>query len=212
MSSLSVLDQCGATQRRLLEVLLQNPEGMGVDGLVSALNVSANAVRQHLAALERDQFIERRQAETSRGRPQHLYTLTNEGKEAFPRQYRELAENLIIELADLLGEDQLADAMQRMGQRTAQQATNGKTLSIQQTAGFMHQVGYEASTQNDSQGNEEIVAMNCVFHQLAEQHASVCEFDLALMGKATGMEVEHRECMVRGGQFCRFGFPPKAQS
>lgn len=197
---------CGTTQRRLLDLLLHNPTGMAVEGLSEELGISANAVRQHLAALDRDQFIIRERAPSTRGRPQYLYTLTRTGKEAFPRRYRELAESLITELANLMSGPDLLQAMRRMGQRAAAQISPNAALSIDETAHLMQQIGYSASRREDAHGNEEIVAMNCVFHQLAEQHAAVCEFDLAFMAAATGQTPEHSECMLRGGTCCRFHF------
>ncbi|MCK7509177.1 MAG: hypothetical protein MZV70_37470 [Desulfobacterales bacterium] len=55
-----------------------------------------------------------------------------------------------------------------------------------------------------------IEASNCVFHHLAAQYPEVCRFDLALLAAFVGTPVEHQECVVRGGQVCRFGFRPAA--
>lgn len=205
------LDQRGTTQQRLLDVLLHNPAGMAVEDLTGKLGISANAVRQHLAALERDHFVVRQSEPSTRGRPQYLYTLSSTGKEAFPRRYRELSESLITELASLLDGPEFLQAMRRMGRRAAVQMSPQKTLSIDEAAHLMQQIGYSASHREDTHGGEEIVAMNCVFHQLAEQHPAVCEFDLAFMQAATGQTPEHRECMLRDGSCCRFHFPePKS--
>ena len=70
----------------------------------------------------------------------------------------------------------------------------------------MKDLGYEAESRTGARQGEEIVALNCVFHRLAERYPAVCEFDLGFMEAATGRRVEHRECMVRGGHCCRFGF------
>ncbi|MNH39542.1 hypothetical protein D3C79_1007290 [compost metagenome] len=47
-----------------------------------------------------------------------------------------------------------------------------------------------------------------MFHRLAAEHPVVCELDLALIGALGGGEVEHSECMVRGGHVCRFRLRP----
>jgi predicted ArsR family transcriptional regulator len=72
----------------------------------------------------------------------------------------------------------------------------------------MNQAGYEAEVFFRSSGDQEIVAHNCVFHRLAAAHPVVCELDLALIGALGGAEVEHTECMVRGGNVCRFKLRP----
>lgn len=201
---MSVVDQRGPTQRRLLEALLREPEGLPVATLTGALGITANAVRQHLAALEKDGLVAYKPAPVGRGRPQHLYHLSQRGQEAFPRRYRELAETLLLELGAQLGEEALEVAMLKMGRRTGQGAA-GQALSVAATVREMTQLGYQARAGVGERGEEEIIAHNCVFHRLAEKYPAVCQFDIGFLEAATGRHVEHRECMLRGGQCCRFG-------
>lgn len=208
MTDTAAIEQCGATQRRLMEALLQAPEGVSVDGLTKILSITANAVRQHLASLEKERFVARTGEVRATGRPQHLFSLTERGREAFPRQYRQLAEGLIQEVGSSIGEEALRTVMQRMGKATgAQLQKGGKAATIAQTAAAMKLQGYEAAV--DPGNANQIVAHNCVFHRLAEKFPSVCDYDLALMSSATGKKVEHLECMVRGGHTCRFAFKRK---
>lgn len=197
----SLLEQCGETQRALLEALLRQPAGLSVDQLVGALGVSANAVRQHLAALQGDGFVAYDVRPAPRGRPQHVYRLSERGQEAFPRRYRELAEAVLEELGDQLPGPALGRAMRRMGRRAAQ-GLGAERVPVAGVAQLMKQLGYEATAPS----GQEIVARNCVFHQLAARFPAVCEFDLAFMEAASNRKVEHRECMVRGGACCRFRF------
>src|SRR3546814_10141855 len=69
--------------------------------------------------------------------------------------------------------------------------------------------GYEA-VQGEDVDDWRLEAYNCLFHSLVRQHPQVCKFDLAYMEAATGRRVHHVECMIRGGQVCRFklGAPP----
>lgn len=212
MTSLTLLDQCGDTQRRLLETLLHAPQGTSVDQLVEELDISTNAVRQHLASLERDGLIERAGTQRTGGRPQLLFVLSGAGHEAFPRRYRQLAEDLIEEVGSVIGSQALESSMRRMGTRAGGQVKAGNLATIEETAVAMKQAGYEASATSDKRSGPEIVAHNCVFHSLAARFPAVCQFDLAFMEAATGRKVEHRECMVRGGQVCRFGFGAKVKS
>jgi predicted ArsR family transcriptional regulator len=200
--SSTVLDQYGDTQRRLLEALLYHVTGRSADQLVQEVGVTANAVRQHLGALERDGLVTYDVAPAARGRPQHRYRLSERGREAFPRRYRQLAEAVLLELAAELDEPALARAMRRMGRRAAAVAAGADRASVPATARLMTQLGYEAETRSAS----EIAARNCVFHQLAQRFPAVCEFDLGFMEATTGRRVEHRECMLRGGACCRFHF------
>lgn len=210
MNDLSPLSQYGSTQQRMLEVLLHTPEGATVESLVSELGISTNAVRQHLTALERDGVVARAGTQPSGGRPELLYVLSDLGREAFPRRYRQLAEDLIEDVGTVIGPEALEAAMRRMGARAgAQLASSGPPASIEQTAEALRAASYEAGVSDSAE--PEIVAHNCVFHRLAERFPAVCQFDLAFMEAATGRKVEHRECMVRGGKVCRFGFSGKSE-
>jgi predicted ArsR family transcriptional regulator len=157
-------------------------------------------VRQHLAVLERDELVVYAVQAAPRGRPRHVYRLSERGQEAFPRRYRELAEAVLEELGTHLEGKALAGAMRRMGERAAAGFAD-EVVPVQGAAQLMKQLGYEATA-----AGSEIVARNCVFHQLAKRFAPVCEFDLGFMEAATGRKVEHRECIVRGGTCCRFRF------
>lgn len=204
MSIESPLEHRGDTQRRLLETLQRFPAGRSVENLTADLGVTANAVRQHLAVLERDGLVSHEAVPAPRGRPQFLYQLTEQGQEIFPRRYRELAEVVLAELAGTVGNEALDRTMRRMGERAAQSA-NLSQASAATTARLMQQLGYDAKARTSAAGGDEIVAHNCVFHRLALRYPAVCQFDLGFMAAATGRRIEHRECMLRGGTVCRFG-------
>jgi predicted ArsR family transcriptional regulator len=203
MSDTAALDHYGPTQRRLLESLLEDPAGLSVEVLATKADVTPSAVRQHLAGLERDGLVERARLQPTRGRPEQLYALTDGGREAFPRRYRQLAESLIEEVGTALGPEKLEDLMRRMGTKAGKSVTTGGGTMIEATAAAMQAAGYEAEV--NPKDKSEIVARNCVFHRLAAQFPAICTFDLAFIEAATGAKPEHRECIVRGGHTCRFG-------
>ena len=71
----------------------------------------------------------------------------------------------------------------------------------------MNQYGYEASTTSPAKHQLPVIeAKNCVYHDLAKQFPEVCEFDLGLLSETLQAEVDHQECIVRGGGVCRFKF------
>ncbi len=198
-----MLQGMGRTQQDLLGALLYQPDGMSIDDLANHLAVTRTAIRQHLAALERDGLILRGETRPTGRRPEQLYQLSPRGRELFPRQYQLLANLLIGEIASLIGEDALRRLMRGLGQRLAADLERDR-VDEGRIAEHMKQAGYEAEVFFRSGGEPEIVAHNCVFHHLAAAHPEVCELDLALIGTLGGGEVEHLECMVRHGQVCRF--------
>lgn len=202
-----MLEGLGRTQQDLLNALLHHAGGMSIDELAEHLAVTRTAIRQHLAALERDGLVLRGETRPTGRRPEQLYQLTDHAREQFPRHYQLLASVLIEEVADIIGPVALASLMRRMGRKLALDREH-QVVDETRIVQHMNQAGYEAEVFFRSSDNQEIVAHNCVFHRLAAAHPVVCELDLALIGTLGGAEVDHTECMVRGGNVCRFKLRP----
>lgn len=204
------LAQLGPTQQRLLRLLQSERSGLSIDALRAGLNVSRNAVRQHLTSLLAQGLVEPGPIFPTGGRPERRFVLTDAGRELFPRRYVELAASLIREIGDSMGEAQLLKILSRLGDRVGKELgekLEGKsgTDRMNAIAATMTDLGYDA--QADVRGSsKEIQAKNCVFHHLAQHHPAVCRFDVALLKRASGQEVEHTECVARGGNMCRFRF------
>ena len=206
-----MLEGLGRTQQDLLNALLHHAGGMSIDELAEQLAVTRTAIRQHLASLMHDGFVAPGESRPSGGRPKQLFVLTSKGREAFPRQYQMLASVLIDEVADIIGPDALKTLMRSMGRKLALDREH-KVVDEARIVQHMNQAGYEAQVFFRAPADPEIVAHNCVFHRLAEAHPVVCELDLALIGALGGGDVDHTECMVRGGNVCRFKLRPQADA
>lgn len=204
------LEQLGQTQQQLLRHLQSEREGLSIEALSSALDISRNAVRQHLSALLAQHLVAHGAVTPTAGRPEQRYVLTDTGREFFPRRYVELASNLIREIGSTLGETQLEKLLMRLGDEVGKdlaQKLEGKSDAERREAiaAAMTDLGYDAHAEVKGTSRE-IHAKNCVFHHLAQAHPAVCRFDLAFLARASGQRVEHSECMVRGGGICRFRF------
>src|SRR5690606_29753149 len=179
-----------------------------IEDLCQRLHVSHNAVRQHLTSLVTAGHVERVQSRATGGRPQARYGLTAAGRELFPRNYGAIAAALLSQLHARMGEDEVGAMLQSLGETVAATqpllpSAQGAEALARALADRLDALGYE--TVPARHGNEwEVEAFNCVFHGLARQHPQVCKFDLAYMEAATGRRVHHMECIVRGGNVCRF--------
>ncbi|MBF8730584.1 MULTISPECIES: helix-turn-helix transcriptional regulator [Pseudomonas] len=198
-----MLEGLGRTQQDLLNALLYQPDGMSIDELAQALTITRTAVRQHLAALERDGLVRRGATRPTGRRPEQLHQLTDHARELFPRQYPLLANLLIDEVAGLIGPQALSALMRSLGRKMAEDL-EAHVVDEARIVEHMNNAGYEAQVFFRSSGEPQIVAHNCVFHHLAKAHPVVCELDLALIGALGGGETVHEECMLRGGTVCRF--------
>jgi predicted ArsR family transcriptional regulator len=207
------LAQFGDTQQRLLRQLLLARDGIGVEALCECLHVSHNAVRQHITALTVRGLVERVEPRATGGRPQARYALTAEGRELFPRNYGAIAAALISQLHARMGEAEVGAMLQELGATVAatqplMQVDSGEALA-RALAQRLDALGYEAVPARHGD-DWQVEAFNCVFHALARQHPQVCKFDLAYMEAASGRRIHHMECIVRGGQVCRFKVGPES--
>lgn len=200
----------GPTQQKLLRALLAAAQGLCVEDLCKALRVSHNAVRQHLSALMVAGLVSPGVARPSGGRPQARYVITAAGRELFPRNYGLIATKVLERLYADAGPAQVQSMLMQMGRElglgaavaadSADVSDAAVTLAAQLDA-----LGYEAQAVRRD-GEMQVEAYNCVFHALAKAHPEVCRFDLAFMEAASGRPVQHLECLVRGGNACRFRF------
>jgi len=199
----------GPSRERILSLLLHAPGPVSIPALAAQLGISRNATHQHVATLERAGLVERAALISTGGRPSQGFCLSAAGHALFPRQYALLASKLVAELGRVLGAKALPDALARLGTEIAGELTPQVTASgearIPAIAALMRTLGYEAHF-DEAEGEPQIEAHNCVFHDLAMRDATVCEIDLALLRALSGQTVEHRRCMARGERSCRFAF------
>jgi len=208
---MSELTTFGQRQQLLLKALLHNRRGMTVDDLKQELTISRNAVNQHLASLESGGYVQNTSLSSTGGRPSRIYTLTDNGLELFPRHYA-LFSNLLIRLIkNKLGDEEFKDCLSDLGEQLAHEfksrieKSNSLEDKVYDVVKVMKELGYDAEAKSNLENSVDIVASNCVFHQLAEEDNDVCELDLSLIGTLLDTKIEHKECMVKGGECCRFG-------
>ena len=210
-----MLEIIGKRQKELLQLLLRNKSGLTVDELAGQLRITRNAVRQHLAALGTDGLVAASATRPSGGRPQQLYTLTDRGKEMFPRHYSWFARLAVESITREHGGAGLRKRLVEMGTAVGEQlraqhaGADTRQRKVAALAQVMDQLGYNARATAASDKSPVVEADNCVFHELAMKNPEICQFDLAMMGALTESKVDHQECMARGGNICRFKFGAK---
>lgn len=208
-------DMYGSRRKQLMRYLLRHKQGASIDELARALEVTRTAVRQHLAALARDSLVAAGAERPTGGRPERLYVLTQEGREAFPRHYSWFARLLVDAMAKEYGASGLRVRLGRIAavvvaelRRTPPQNDTHRQ-QVESASGLLDNLGYDARTGDDIDGAPTIEADNCVFHELAMKNPEICQFDLSLLSGLTGSRVELTECMARGGHVCRFRLTPR---
>lgn len=204
----------GERRKQLLRHLLRNKSGATVDELRRAVGVTRTAVRQQLASLMRAALVAPGATRPTGGRPEQLFVLTDEGKEAFPRHYSWFAQLLIEAMTKEHGATGLRVRLGRIASAVVAQlrprasGAGSRRQKVEELSTLMDELGYDARTTKDVGGVPTIEADNCIFHELAMKNPEICHFDLALLSGFTGSKVELHECMARGGNVCRFRFKP----
>ncbi|MEZ0371180.1 MAG: helix-turn-helix transcriptional regulator [Candidatus Sericytochromatia bacterium] len=204
MQSLSTF-QPSPSQMRLLQCLLHSEGGASMEQLAELLGISRSAVQQQIRILEGARLIAPARSLPSGGRPQAVYTLTEQGRDYFPRQYPLLMNRMLEQLAGTLGRTELEALLYQLGSNLGREQLQ---LLIQQGGSrreaiveLMNELGYHAHA---GEPEDEIVAHNCVYHRLAQEHPVVCSLDRGLLEVLWEKPVEQTECMLRGGNVCRF--------
>ncbi|MDN5752976.1 MAG: HTH domain-containing protein [Nitrosospira sp.] len=211
-----MLNTMGERQKQLLKLLRGSKLGLSVDELSKGLEITRNAVRQHLASLEAAGFVKSGAMRPSGGgRPQQLYVLTELGRETFPRQYSWLAQLVVSSVQREEGAENMGKRLNEIGAGVGRQMRSeypGLTThdeKVEKLAELMDQLGYNAKTATLPGGETVIEADNCVFHRMAVKDTEICHLDRGLMETFTESKVEQHECMAHGGNLCRFRFKPK---
>jgi predicted ArsR family transcriptional regulator len=207
----------GSSQQAVLDHLLERKSGTTLEELVAAIGLSRTAVNQQLIALEKEGYVRRATPRKTAGRPQHVYVLTEDGANRFPKQYSWFSKMLIQTLRKQVGEQQVSQYMYDLGvQRSADLIPRlvGKNRSerIDEIVKIMNETGFVARTvaPNGADKLPRVECRNCVYHDLSRDYPEVCRFDIGFLAGLMGAEVEHQSCMQRGGQACRFRFIPPA--
>src|SRR5437867_7110192 len=88
-----------------------------VEELAQALDLTDNAVRAHLATLERDGVVQQRGVRRGSGKPSYVYDLAPEAEQLFPKSYGTILHELLDVLAGQMTAEQIDALMRRVGRR-----------------------------------------------------------------------------------------------
>jgi predicted ArsR family transcriptional regulator len=211
----------GNTRSTLMELLKRAGE-TDVASLAEDLGISGVAVRQHLAALERDGKVAQRSVRRPVGRPAKLYRLTEAADQAFPQASAQVALDLLARLQKLMGPEavekllqaRLRDLLKRYQEQLKGAKSWAKKLKI--LAEIRDSEGYlcdpESAPSSQARGGLRLVEHHCPLSDLARQHPEVCKYELELFRRVLGepslRRVDH---IGSGGHACVYELPSKAE-
>jgi predicted ArsR family transcriptional regulator len=178
-----------------------------VEDLATALQLTDNAVRAHLATLERDGLV--RQAGVRRsggsGKPAYIYELTPEAERLFPRRYADVLDEVLGALEGRLAPNLVETLLRASGSHLASRypAADGPVAArLENAAAALNQLGGLAAVeQRDDQLL--IQGYSCPLAALAPNHPEVCRLAETFASDVAGLPL--RESCERGPiPRCRF--------
>lgn len=205
------MSQLHKNQEKILDLLLEYPEGLSLGDLSSKMNISKSAVKEHLLKVDALGFIKFIDATGGIGRPKRKYLLTDEGHEALPKQYSWLSSTILEYLLEDMGERETAKMMKGLAlkvYKSMEPRFKQKTSFLERLTELskaLNELGYRARIkQSDLRKGAIIEATNCVYHSVAKDHPELCKFDISFIEKSTNTNVTMVSCIAKGGATCKF--------
>jgi predicted ArsR family transcriptional regulator len=183
-----------ATTRGQIIALLRR-SARTVNELAAELELTDNAVRSHLGALERDGLVEqRRGSPRGVGKPASVYALTAAADTLLPKAYAPVLGILLGTLAQRMGRDAVAELLREVGRRAAaDRARDGDDvrMRIEAAYGLLGELGGVADVE-ESADVVTIRGYSCPLAALVPEHPEVCQLAEALLAEIVGVPVrEH---------------------
>lgn len=173
-----------STRLRVFELLLRSE--LTVQEVADDVGISANAIRGHLAALERDGLVV--QSGTRRdtgGKPAAIYTASRDADEVLPKAYAFVLQRLLGVLDERFGGDAVREALEEVGTRAAAPAAGSPEERVEAAAAALRGIGGKVEVRR-LDDRFRIQGFACPLSSVARDDARVCGLAEALVQRTTG--------------------------
>ena len=196
----------GRARSRVLHSILSEDKTAGE--VAHQLHITVTAARKHLERLGSLGLVEGRFEAKGVGRPKKLYGLTTEGKELFPRQYENVLNSLLTNIAEEEGEDRAESVMAVLAKDMAADLDGTSVRRPEDSKKVeqgMNRLGFEATFKHND-GTLTVISRNCPLWKIAlSQREIVCRgFHEELLQNCFGSKkIEREKWMVDGDSYCK---------
>lgn len=194
-----------STRGRLIALLRRDTQT--VDDLAAELDLTDNAVRAHLAALEADGIVRRSgvRRDGGVGKPAYAYTLTAEADQLFPKPYAVVLKELLDALDGRISPGEVEEMLRSVGKRIAREYPSGRgdtRARLESAIDALNQLGGLVEGE-DRDGKLSIQGYGCPLAAVVPSHPEVCHLAEAFASEVAGLPI--RECCNRDAiPRCRF--------
>ena len=176
-----------------------------INELVGTLGLSANAVRSHLAALERDGLVEQDVRRQGVGKPAHLYRLTEDANSLNPKAYHVVLGALLDSLRENAGAEAYNGQLDAVARRLAGDVADDVAFESR-LAGILDllaALGADVTVERRD-GAIELRGADCPLARLVGPHPELCRLLASVI--AQRLQVEVTDCCERSSALprCRF--------
>lgn len=191
------------TTRGQIVALLRRGIGT-VEELSVQLEVTDNAVRAHLATLERDGLVERKGFRRGLRKPHFSYALTAEAEQLFPKAYSTLFNQLLAVLKQTMSPQELEAVLYKVAHSLAGENKFDENEAVESRVekglAALEALGGASKLENED-GKLSINSItSCPFDVSVSAHPEVCRLAEVFLSEITGLKVTER---------CQKGLQPK---
>ena len=182
--------------------------GGSVQEICLAVGVTATAVRQRLTRLEGDELVVRETVKSGRGRPRHIYRVSDAGLRHLGENYRDLALVLwrVIHQVDnsAIRASLLAAVQDEFVQKYGRVNSNGPLENrVQQLQEQLVSQGYDFEFDAEA-GLPVLRETSCPYQDLATLDPSICEMESDVFSRILNADVSLTQCCLDGHAHCEF--------
>ena len=199
-----------STRGRVLDLVRRGVRT--VEELSRRLELTDNAVRAHLATLERDRLVEQYGLQRGPRKPHYSYRLTPEAEQLFPKAYHTLLSRLLLVLKLRLRPEQLREILHEVATTLAaglgpKQSTDTAEEKADSAVAVLEQFG--GSSRVETEEGRLLVRSNggCPFSEVVAEHPEICRLAEVLLSEITGTSV-HENCDRGNYPQCSFEIVP----
>jgi predicted ArsR family transcriptional regulator len=169
--------------------------GIGtVEELSTQLELTDNAVRSHLATLERDGLVERRGLQRGLRKPHFYYVLTKEAEQLFPKAYSTLFNKLLAILKQRIAPEELETILGEVAHSLAAGNTPEENETVESRAeralATLESMGGAPALKNEDGKLFIRSVTSCPFDTSVSQHPEVCRLAETFLSEVTGLKVK----------------------
>ena len=175
-------------------VMLLRRASRTVDELAQALKLTDNAVRAHLATLERDGFVRQLGERLGSGKPAYIYELSPDAEQLFPKAYGPVLHQLLEVFREEMTTDEVEALMRRTGRRLAEQQhlfPGDLHSRLHMAVNVLNELGGLAELEKRN-GAFYIQGYSCPLAAVVLDHPEVCRLSETLLSELVGLPV--KEC------------------